>query len=56
LRGRAEICQDERRFVLQPGDWSLYRWRAGKRELVAHLDGEIGSPQWNFRTRSYDVA
>jgi hypothetical protein len=24
LRGRAEICQDERRFVLQPGDWSLY--------------------------------
>lgn len=40
----------------EPGDWSLYRWRAGTRELVAHLDGEIGSPQWNFRTRSYDIA
>lgn len=40
----------------EPGDWSLYRWRAGKRELVAHLDGEIGAPQWNFRSRSYAIA
>lgn len=40
----------------EPGDWSLYRWRAGRRELVAHLDGEIGAPQWNFRSRSYAVA
>ena len=40
----------------EPGDWSLYRWRAGARDLVAHLDGEIGSPQWNFRTRSFDIA
>jgi dipeptidyl aminopeptidase/acylaminoacyl peptidase len=40
----------------EPGDWSLYRWQAGSRELVAHLDGEIGSPQWNFRTRSFAIA
>lgn len=39
----------------EPGDWSLYRWRAGSRELVVHLDGEIGCPQWNFRTRSYAI-
>ncbi|MFT3811705.1 MAG: prolyl oligopeptidase family serine peptidase [Micropepsaceae bacterium] len=40
----------------EPGDWSLYRWRAGSRELVAHLDGEIGAPMWNFRTRSYAIS
>ncbi len=42
----------------QPGDWSLYRWRPGTAasELVAHLDGEIGTPMWNFRTRSYALS
>jgi len=40
----------------EPGDWSLYRWRAGSREMVAHLDGEIGAPMWNFRTRSYAIS
>ncbi|BCW87993.1 hypothetical protein sos41_11300 [Alphaproteobacteria bacterium SO-S41] len=38
-----------------PGDWSLYRWRGGAAELVAHLDGDIGGPAWNFRTRAYDI-
>lgn len=40
----------------EPGEWSLYRWRGGARALVAHLDGEIGSPHWNFRTRSFDIS
>lgn len=37
----------------EPGDWSLYRWRDGHSELVAHLDGEIGGPQWQFRLSDY---
>lgn len=37
----------------EPGDWSLYRWRNGTTELVAHLDGEIGSPAWQFRQSDY---
>lgn len=37
----------------EPGDWSLYRWRGGVAELVAHLDGEIGGPVWNFGARAF---
>ncbi|MCC6918903.1 MAG: S9 family peptidase [Alphaproteobacteria bacterium] len=37
----------------EPGDWSLYRWRNGATELVAHLDGEIGSPAWQFRQSDF---
>jgi len=37
----------------EPGDWSLFRWRGGAAELVAHLDGEIGGPAWNFGTRAF---
>jgi dipeptidyl aminopeptidase/acylaminoacyl peptidase len=37
----------------EPGDWSLYRWRNGQTELVAHLDGEIGGPAWQFRLSDF---
>jgi dipeptidyl aminopeptidase/acylaminoacyl peptidase len=39
----------------EPGDWSLYRWLGGATELVAHLDGEIGGPAWQFRGRAFDL-
>jgi dipeptidyl aminopeptidase/acylaminoacyl peptidase len=39
----------------EPGDWSLYRWQGGASELVAHLDGEIGGPAWQFRASAYDL-
>lgn len=53
-----EWAEDQSLYYLSdaPGDWSLYRWRGGTRELVAHLDGEIGAPMWNFRTRCYALA
>ncbi len=39
----------------EPGDWSLYRRLGGATELVAHLDGEIGGPAWQFRQSAYDL-
>lgn len=39
----------------RPGDWSLYRWRDDAVALVAHADGEIGSPMWNFRGRDFAI-
>jgi hypothetical protein len=39
-----------------PARWNLYRWQAGKDEILVETQAEFGVPQWLFGSSTYSFA